>query len=111
MTEEREETEEQARERRAKVHAIHTLDNTAVEVFVCLRVPEGKLTPENAKLISDRYYVSLNPESLTSLDVVEQVDHVLKRLTTDVVRALGDQVHKKMREQSDDGRSQEQKAE
>lgn len=108
---ESEESEEQVRERRAKVHAIHTLNNTAVEVFVCLRVPEGKLTPENAKIISDRHYVSLDPESLTSFDVVEQVGHAFNRLTADVVKALREQVREKMMEQADDGYSSEQKVE
>lgn len=106
-----EETEEQVRERRAKAHAVRTLNNTAVEIFLCLTVPEGKLTPESAKIISDRHYVSLAPESLTSLDVVEQVGYALDRLKADVVRALRDQVHVKMREQADDGCSPEQKAE
>lgn len=110
-TEPQEETEEQVRERRAKAHAIRTLNNTAVEAVVCLTIPEGKLTPESAKIISDRHYVSLDPESLTSFDVVEQVHHALNRLTADVVAALRDQVREKMMEQAGDGRSQESRGE
>lgn len=101
-----EETEEQVLARRAKVHAIHTLNGTAVEVFVSLRIPAGKLTPESAKIISDRHYVSLAPESLTSFDVVEQVGHAFNRLTADVVTALRDQVLEKMAEQGGDGDAQ-----
>lgn len=110
MSNEIEETEEQVRERRAKVHAIHTLNNTAVEIFICLRIPEGKLTPEGAKILSGRQYVSV--ESLDSLDVVEAVKFTLRALQSTVVNELNKQVCKALaEEQVDDGRSQEQRTE
>ncbi len=99
-----EETEEQVRERRAKVHAVHTLNNTAIELVLCMRVPEGKLTPESAKVISDRKYVSL--ADIDSSNAVDIIGLMLDGMTEDVLKALREQIDEFEKERAGDGQPQ-----
>lgn len=97
-------TDEQHEERR-QMHAALTLNNTAIQVYVGLRIPEGKVTPEGAKIMHDRHYVQVNNLD-TSFDIAKMVEQALSTLQRDMVKALEEQMQLKAKEQASDGDAQ-----
>lgn len=99
-----EETKEQKRDRLARAHAAHTLNNTAVEVFICMRIPRDQLVPNHAGIISGRQYLPV--ADLDSSNVVELVGFLLESMQRDALKVLKQKVDEFAEGQADDGDAQ-----